>query len=116
MHHFTTRTAITFRSILGRTTLADQQHAALNGLIDNFIVDIGVTGPLIAESIAALDPSTHVVCGQYAVALQSVQEFLSGLATWVDVLINESLESEQKELQRDIALVYVSAYPKEFKK
>jgi hypothetical protein len=109
MHHFTTRTAITFRSIQGLTTLADQQHAALNGLIDNFIVDIGVTGPLTAESIAALDPSTHVVCGQYAVALQSVQEFLSGLATWVDVLINESLESEQKELQRDIALVYVTA-------
>ena len=109
MHHFTTRTAITFRSIQGLTTLANQQQAALSGLIDNFIVDIGVTGPLTAECIAALDPSTHAVCGRYAVAFQSVQEFLSGLATWVDVLINESLESEQKELQRDIALVYVTA-------
>ena len=48
-----------------------------------------------------------VVC--YAVALHSIQEFLCGLATWVDTLINEALESEQKDLQHDIALVYVTA-------
>ncbi|KAI2506193.1 hypothetical protein MHU86_8228 [Fragilaria crotonensis] len=110
MHHFTTRTAsITFRSIQGLTTLAEQQQAALNGLINNFIVDIGVTGPLTDESIAALDPSTHVVSGCYAVALSNVHEFLCGLATWVDTLMNESSENEQKDLQRDIALVYVTA-------
>jgi hypothetical protein len=46
MHHFTTRTAITFRSIQGLTTLADRQQAALNDLIGYFIGDVGVTGPL----------------------------------------------------------------------
>ena len=109
MHHFTSRVAITFKSIQGLTTLAEQQQSALNSLIDNFIVDVGVTGPLTAESIAALDPSTHVVCGLYAVSLESVQEFLCGLGTWVETLINEVLESEQKDLYRDIALVYVTA-------
>ena len=109
MHHFTKRTAITFKSIQGLTRLADQQQAALNRLIDNFIVDVGVTGPHTAESIAALDPSTHVVCGRYAIALESVQEFLCGLATWVDTLINEVLESEKRELYQDIGLVYATA-------
>ena len=79
MHHFTTRTATTFRSIQGLTTLAEQQHAALTGLIkqhaaltgliNNFSVDIGVSGPLTAEFIATLDPSTHVISGHYAVSL-----------------------------------------------
>jgi branched-subunit amino acid transport protein len=109
MHHFTTRTAITFRSVQGLTTLADQQQAALNDLINNFIVDVGVTGPLTAEFIAALDPSTHAISGRYAVAFASVQEFLCGLATWVDTLIHESSESDQNDLYRDISLVYVTA-------
>jgi hypothetical protein len=109
MHHFTTRTAITFRSIQGLTTLADQQQAALNDLIGYFIGDVGVTGPLTPESIAALDPATHVVSGRYAVAIVSVQEFLRGLATWVDSLIDESSITEQKDLEQDVALVYVTA-------
>jgi hypothetical protein len=109
MHHFTSRTAITFRSIQGLTTLADQQQAALNDLINYFIEDVGVTGPLTAESIAALDPLTHAISGRYAVALSSVQEFICGLATWVDTVVNESDEREQKDLQNDIALVYVTA-------
>jgi hypothetical protein len=94
-----------FRSIQGLTTLAEQQPAALNGLINNFIVDIGVTGPLTVESIAALDPSTHAISGYYAVSFLSVHEFLCGFATRVDTLINKSLESKQKDLQRDIGLV-----------
>ena len=110
MHHFNTRTAITFRSIVqGLTTLADQQQAASNDLIGYFIGDLGVTGLLTPESIAALDPATHVVSGHYAVAIVSVQEFLRGLATWVDALIDESSITEQKDLEQDIVLVYVTA-------
>ena len=107
MHHFTTCTAITFCSIhQGLTTLADQQQAALNDLlIGYFIGDVGVTGPPTPESIAALDPATHVVSGCYAVAIASVQAFLHGLATWVDALIDESSITEQKDLEQDIALV-----------
>jgi branched-subunit amino acid transport protein len=109
MHHFTSRTAIAFRSIQGLTTLADQQQAALSDLINYFIEDVGLTGPLTADSIAVLDPSTHVISGCYAVALSSVQEFLCGLATWVDTLVSERDEREQKELQNDFALVYFTA-------
>ena len=104
MHHFTSRTTITFRSLHGLTTLDDQQQGALSDLINSFIEDVGLTGPLTADSIAALDPLTHAISGRYAVALSSVQEFICGLATWVDTLVSESDEREQNELQ----LVYVT--------
>ncbi len=67
-------------------------------------------GPLTTESIANIDPSTHVISGHYAVALSSVREFLVGLASWVDTLLNEADESNQNALQHDIALVYVTTY------
>ncbi len=86
-----------------------QQRNVLDNLIASFIDDIGVIGPLTAESIANIDPSTHVISGHYAVALSSVQEFLVGLASWVDTLLNEVDESDQDALQHDIALVYVTA-------
>jgi hypothetical protein len=79
MHHFTTRAAITFCSIQGLTTLVLQQRNALDNLIASFIDDVGVIGPLTAESIANIDPSTHVISGHYAIALSSVREFLVGL-------------------------------------
>jgi hypothetical protein len=69
-----------------------------------------VIGPLTAESIANIDPSTHVISGHYAVALSNVREFLVGLASWVDTLLNEADESDQNALQHDIALVYVTTY------
>jgi hypothetical protein len=69
-----------------------------------------VTGPLTAESIANIDPSTHVISGHYAVAMSSVREFLVGLTSWVDTLLNEADESDQNDLQHNIALVYVTAY------
>jgi tagatose-1,6-bisphosphate aldolase len=43
------------------------------------------------------------------VALSSVQAFLCGLAIWVDTLVSESDKRKQKELQNDIALVYITA-------
>jgi hypothetical protein len=72
MHHFTTRAAVTFYSIQGLTTFVLQQRNALDNLIASFIDDVGVIVPLIAESIANIDPSTHVISGHYAVALSSV--------------------------------------------
>jgi hypothetical protein len=67
-----------------------------------------VIGLLTTESIANIDPSTHVISGHYAIALSSVREFLVGLASWVDTLLNEADESDQNALQHDIALVYVT--------
>ncbi|KAH9562545.1 hypothetical protein CY35_05G077800 [Sphagnum magellanicum] len=91
MHHFTTRAADIFRSIQGLTTLVLQQQNAMDNLIASFIDDVGVTGLLTAESIANIDPSTHVISGRYAVALS------------ID-------EGNQNDLQHDIALIYVIAY------
>ncbi|CAN5972983.1 unnamed protein product [Sphagnum jensenii] len=98
MHHFTTRAAITFCSIQGLTTLVLQQQNALDNLIASFIDDVGATGPLTAESIANIDPSTHIISGHYAVALSSVQKFLVGLASWADTLFNKVDESDQNDL------------------
>jgi hypothetical protein len=93
MHHFTTRAAVTFRSIQGLTTLMLQQRNALDNLIASFIDDVGVIGPLTAESITNIDPLTHIISVHYAVPLSSVQEFLIGLASWADTLLNEANES-----------------------
>jgi hypothetical protein len=98
MHHFTTRAAVTFCSIYGLTTLVLQQRNALDNLIASFIDDVGVIGPLTAESIANIDPLTHVISGHYAIALSSVREFLVGLTSWVDTLLNEADESDQNAL------------------
>jgi hypothetical protein len=109
MHHFTTRAAVTFCSIQGLTTLVLQQRNALDNLIASFIDDIGVIGPLTAESIVNIDPSTHVINGHYVIVLSSVREFLVGPASWVDTLLNEANESDHNALQHDIALVYITA-------
>jgi hypothetical protein len=110
MHHFTSRTAIMFRMIQGSTTLLDQQQAALVGLVASFMEDVGITGPLTAEAIANLDTSSHVISGRYVVPLSSVCEFINGLASWVDSIVDETNEGQWSELFNDIASVYVTAY------
>ncbi len=109
MHHFTSRTAITFRTIQGLTTLLDQQQAALVGLVAFLMEDVGVTGPFIVEAIANLNASSHVISGYYAVPLSYVYEFISGLASWVDSIVDEANEGQLNELFNDIAFVYVTA-------
>jgi hypothetical protein len=109
MHHFTTRVAVTFCSIQGLTTLVLQQRNALDNVIASFIDDVGVTGPLTTELITNIDPLTHVISGCYVVVMSSVREFLVGLASWADTLLNEADESDHNDLQHDIALIYVTA-------
>jgi Na+-transporting NADH:ubiquinone oxidoreductase subunit NqrE len=92
MHHFTSRTTITFRTIQGLTTLLDQWQAALLGLVASLMEDVGVTGPLTTEAIANFDTSSHVIGGRYAIPLSSVHEFVSGLASWVDSIVDEADE------------------------
>jgi hypothetical protein len=71
-----------------------QQRNALDNLIASFIDDVGVTGPLIVKSIMNIDPSAHVISGRYAVVLSSVREFLVGLASWANTLLNKVDESD----------------------
>jgi hypothetical protein len=59
--------------------------------------------------ITNIDPSTHVINGHYVVALLSVREFLVGLASWADTVLNKVDECDQNALQHVIALVYVIA-------
>ncbi len=76
---------IAFCSIQGLTTF--------NDLVASLIDDIGVTGPFIIELIGNLDISTHVINGLYVISISSVQEFLSGLVTWMDALIEVQMMS-----------------------
>ncbi len=66
----------------------DQQQAALVGLIASLMEDVGVTGLLTVEAIANLDASNHVISGRYVVPLSSVCEFVNGLASWVDSIVD----------------------------
>ncbi|CAN5966279.1 unnamed protein product [Sphagnum jensenii] len=109
MHHFTSLTAITFRTIQGLSTLLDQQQAALDDLVTSFIDDVGVIGPLSPEAIANLEVSEHVISGRYAVQLSSVREFVSGLASWADSIVDEVDPVQRNDLWNDIASVYVTA-------
>jgi hypothetical protein len=109
MHHFTSKTAITFRTIQGLTTLLDQQPAALVGFIASLMEDVGVIGPLTAETIANFDALSHIISGRYAVPLYPIHEFVSGLASWVDSNVDEIDEGQWSEFFNDIAFVYVSA-------
>ncbi|CAM6020581.1 unnamed protein product [Sphagnum balticum] len=93
MHRFTSRTAITFRTIQGLTTLLDQRQAALVGLVASLMEDVGITGPLTAKAIANLNTSSHVISGRYVVPLCFVCEFVNGLASWVDYIVDEADES-----------------------
>jgi len=90
MQHFMSRNAITFRSIHGLMTLLEQRQATLNDLVASFIDDVGVISPLTTKLIVNLDTSTHVLSGFYAISISNVQEFLSGLATWMDALIEKA--------------------------
>jgi hypothetical protein len=81
MHHFTSRTVVTFRTIQGLTTLLDQQQATLVGLVASLMEDVGVIGSLIAETIVNLDASSHIINGRYAVPLSYVREFVSDLVS-----------------------------------
>ncbi|CAK9203876.1 unnamed protein product [Sphagnum troendelagicum] len=86
-------------------TLLDQQQVALVGLVASLMEDVGVTRPLIAEMIANLDASNHVINGRYAIRLSFVREFVNGLASWVDSIIDEANEGQRNELFNDIASV-----------
>ncbi len=69
-------------------TLLDQQQATLVGLVASLMEHVGVIGPPTVEAIANLDASSHVISGRYAVPLSSVREFISGLAFWVDSIVD----------------------------
>jgi hypothetical protein len=72
--------------------LLDQQQAALVGLVASLMEDVSITRPPTAETIANLDTSSHVINGRYAVPLFSVHEFVNGLASWVDSIVDEADE------------------------
>ncbi|CAK9276213.1 unnamed protein product [Sphagnum jensenii] len=71
--------------------------------------DVGITGQLTTKTIANLDTSNHVISGRYVVPLSFAREFVSGLASWVDSIVDEADEGQWSELFNNIASVYVTA-------
>ncbi len=68
-------------------------------------------GPLTVETIANLNASSHIIMSDhYVVPLFSINEFISGLASQVDSIVDEVNEGQRNKLFNDIAYVYVIAY------
>jgi hypothetical protein len=109
MHHFTSLTAITLHTIQGLSTLLDQQQAALDDLVTSFIDDAVIVGQLSPEAIANLEVLEHVISGRYAIQLSAVQEFVSGLASWADSIVDEVDPVHRSNVWNNIASVYVTA-------
>jgi hypothetical protein len=109
MDAFTNYTAVTFRYIQGATTLASQQDAAFKRLIATFIDDVSVQGPLSPEDIELLDPGAYVSSGLYAVLKICIREYLVGLASWVEQILEETEVSVQEQLLSDIGRVFTVA-------
>lgn len=89
MHHFTSTTAVTFRSIQGLTTLLVQQQAALYNLFASLIKDVGFVGPLAHDGVDYLNVADYVVNSCIAAHLSSGQAFVRGLAFWADFIIDK---------------------------
>jgi hypothetical protein len=106
MDDFTSHIIVIFYKIQGLTTLMARQQVELDVFIGFFIDDIRVTGPLTFESIQDLDPTTHVYNWHYVVSLSNVLEFLVGIVSWVEGIINEADEVKQNELWGNVGLVF----------
>lgn len=102
MHHFSSRTAITFRSIQGLATLLYQQKAALDDLVALLIEDVGVFGLLTHDATANFDPADYVINGHFAAHLSSVQEFVNDLASWANSIGDEVNQGQRIDLWNDI--------------
>lgn len=68
-------------------TLLNQQQAALVDFVASLIEDVGVVGPLTHDAIANLDAADYDISSHFAVHLSSVQDFVSGLASLADSIV-----------------------------
>jgi hypothetical protein len=112
MDRFTELTAKAFTKIQGMSILVSQQQAVFDDLIQNYISTVGGVGPLGEGALQALDDTTHVISGLYAVSFFSVSEFLCGLGSWVENVITAADNDEKKHLLYDIGSAFVQACSK----
>ena len=70
--------------------LLNQQNAAFEKLVAKLVEEIRIDGSLAEEIANPLNPTTFVINGSIAVLKVHVCEFLVGLASWVEDLIEES--------------------------
>lgn len=109
METFTSHSAKTFRSIQGLTTLISQQHAELTLLVSNLMEEVGGLGPLSEVGLRELNPALHVSSGKFAVPLAKVEDFLVGLASWVEALLDETEPGDKNDLLVDVGTVFAVA-------
>ena len=89
--------------------MVSQQNAAFERLVATFIEDVRVEGPLTHEGIARLNPATYVSSGSYAVLKVCIREYLNGLASWVEGMIEEADASLEEQLLSDIGRAFTTA-------
>ena len=109
MNVFTKLVAKTFRKLQGLTTLVSQQRAELDLLVSALADTVGARGPLTPAAIAAIDERNEVADTSYAVTFQKVEEFLLGLASWVEVCVADAQGAGWRDLVVDIGRVFVVA-------
>jgi hypothetical protein len=112
MDRFTSHSATTFRKIQGLTTLVSQQQEELYNLIDELMTEVDATGPHTPEDCKECidtEHETHVCVGNFIVEYDNVREYLVGLASWVEDVLDRSATEEVEQLVRDIAKVFCYA-------
>ena len=109
MDCFTSHTAATFRKIQGLTTLVCQQQEQLYELIDTLMEQIDATGPHTQEERENMNHNTNINEGGFMVKRADVKEFLIGLSSWVEELMDDTDEEQLDNMIEDIGRVFLSA-------
>jgi hypothetical protein len=109
MEFFTSHSAKTFRNIQGLTTLISKHAAELDQLVSNLTEEACAIGPLTEDAVVALEPSDYVIGGWYAVSLESVREYVLGLASWTDAIVANDDKDEVHEMLKDVGIAFVVA-------
>ena len=78
-------------------------------LIATFVEDVGVQGPPTPADIELLDPGAYVSNGSFTVLKVCIREYLVGLASWVEEILEEAEMTVQEQLFTDIGRVFTVA-------
>jgi hypothetical protein len=122
---FSSLTASAFRKIQGLTTLVSQQQNALYELMDALMETSGVSGPLSTEAQGLLDieiakqqegdengeidANTTTRTGAFHFDLATIKEFVCGLASWVEDILEGLTLLEEGQLLQGVGDVFCNA-------
>ena len=93
VHAFVDEARRLFVGLQGLTTLLSLQRSRLAGIVNTYFRMSGMSVPLTANEIAAVDTTTAEVHGRYVLTHVKSKLFIKGLGMWVLTAIDE-LESD----------------------